>query len=63
VVNTLATAQDNLDVAQSVISEVQGEANDPYADRLFNAVRALQGVIDDLEEGEDTAEGLLDAVR
>jgi hypothetical protein len=55
-----------LDAVQSVISEVQTEqteASGPHADLLFTAVRALQGVLGDLEEGEDTTEELFDALR
>jgi ABC-type transporter Mla subunit MlaD len=63
VVDTLATAQDDLSAAQSVISEVKGELDGPHAERLHTAVRALQGVLDDLEDGHDTAEELLDALR
>ncbi|MCS3629290.1 ABC-type transporter Mla subunit MlaD [Salinibacter ruber] len=63
VVDTLATAQDDLGAAQSVISEVRDELDGPHAERLHTAVRALQGVLDDLEDGHATAENLLDALR
>jgi ABC-type transporter Mla subunit MlaD len=63
VVDTLATARDDLGAAQSVISEVKGELGGPHAERLHTAVRALQGVLDDLEDGHATANDLLDALR
>jgi ABC-type transporter Mla subunit MlaD len=63
VVDTLATAQDDLGAAQSVISEVKCELDGPHAERLHTAVRALQGVLDDLEDGHATANDLLDALR
>ena len=63
VVDTLATARDDLGAAQSVISEVKGELDGPHAERLHTAVRALQGVLDDLEGGHATATDLLDALR
>jgi ABC-type transporter Mla subunit MlaD len=49
IVDTLATAQDDL--------------GGPRGERLHTAVRALQGVLDDLEESHATAEELLDALR
>jgi len=63
VVDTLATARDDLGAAQSVISEVKCELDGPHAERLHTAVRALQGVLDDLEDGHATANDLLDALR
>ncbi len=63
VVDTLALAQNDLDAAQSVISEVKCELDGPHAERLHTAVRALQGVLDDLEDGRATAEELVDALR
>ena len=63
VVDTLSLAQNDLDAAQSVISEVKCELDGPHAERLHTAVRALQGVLDDLEDGHATANDLLDALR
>jgi ABC-type transporter Mla subunit MlaD len=63
IVDTLATAQDDLGAAQSVIAEVRDDLGGPRGERLHTAVRALQGVLDDLEESHATAEELLDALR
>ncbi|MCS4191704.1 ABC-type transporter Mla subunit MlaD [Salinibacter ruber] len=63
VVDTLAIAQNDLDAAQGVIAEVRDEMDGPHAERLHTAVRALQGVLDDLEDGHATANDLLDALR
>jgi cell fate (sporulation/competence/biofilm development) regulator YlbF (YheA/YmcA/DUF963 family) len=64
VVDTFSSAATDLDAVQSVVSEVQIELDEsPHADRLHTAARALQRVINDLEDGQDTAEELLDALR
>jgi len=63
-VDTFSSAATDLDAVQSVVSEVQNELGEsPHADRLHTAARALQRVIGNLEDGQDTAEELLDALR
>jgi hypothetical protein len=63
VVDTLRMATDDLDAVQGVIAEVKGELDGPHAERLHVAVRALQDVLDNLEDGHATAEELLGALR
>jgi vacuolar-type H+-ATPase subunit I/STV1 len=64
VVDTFSMAASDLDAVQSVVSEVKIELDEsPHADRLHTAAQALQRVINDLEDSQDTAEELLDPLR